>query len=44
MQHFCRVIRGEEEPRTSGEDAKSSLRLLLAVLEAVDKRGSVTLG
>jgi predicted dehydrogenase len=43
MQHFCRVIRDGEEPRTSGEDAKESLRLLLAVLEAGVQRKTVHL-
>ena len=42
MRHFCRVIKGEEEPRTSGTDAKRSLRLLLAVLEAMDEGRTVT--
>jgi predicted dehydrogenase len=43
MLHFCRVIKGEEEPRTSGVDAKRSLRLLLAVIEAVDGNRTVAL-
>ncbi len=43
MRHFCRVITGEEEPRTPGVDAKRSLRLLLAVIEAVDENRTVAL-
>jgi predicted dehydrogenase len=41
MKHFCRVIRGDEESRCSGVDAKRSLRLLLAVIEAVDENRTV---
>jgi predicted dehydrogenase len=43
MRHFCRVITQREEPRTSGMDAKKSLMLLLAVIEAVDENRTVTL-
>jgi predicted dehydrogenase len=34
MAHFCRVITGEENPRTSGEDALRSLRVTMAILES----------
>lgn len=34
LKHFCHVIRGEELPRTSGEDAKKTLEVTLAVLES----------
>jgi predicted dehydrogenase len=34
LRHFCRVIRGEETPRTSGEDALQSLRVAMAVYES----------
>jgi predicted dehydrogenase len=34
LKHFCRVIRGEETPRTSGEDALQSLRVAMAVHES----------
>ena len=34
LRHFCRVIRGEEEPRTSGEDALRTLQVTLAVHES----------
>lgn len=34
LGHFCRVIRGEEIPRTSGEDAKKTLEVTMAVLES----------
>ncbi|MCE5265492.1 MAG: Gfo/Idh/MocA family oxidoreductase [Deltaproteobacteria bacterium] len=31
FSHFCRVIRGEEEPRISGEDGKRTLEATLAI-------------
>lgn len=34
LRHFCNVIRGEEIPRTSGEDAKKTLEVTLAALES----------
>ncbi|MBN2553101.1 MAG: Gfo/Idh/MocA family oxidoreductase [Spirochaetales bacterium] len=34
LGHFCRVIRGEEEPRTSGEDALQTLKVTMAVHES----------
>ena len=34
MEHFCRVIKGKEKPRTDGEDAMRSLAVALAVLES----------
>lgn len=34
LRHFCRVIRGEESPRTSGEDARKTLIATLAVHES----------
>ena len=34
MEHFGRVIRGEEEPRTSGADGARTLAATLAVTEA----------
>jgi predicted dehydrogenase len=34
LKHFCRVAKGEEEPRTSGEDALRTLEVTLAVLES----------
>ncbi len=43
MKHFCRVINGEEQPRTSGEDALRTLCVTLAILESVEKRNPVTI-
>ena len=34
LQHFCRVIRGEEAPRSSGADATRTLAVIAAVHEA----------
>lgn len=34
LKHFCRVVRGEEPPRTSGEDARQSLAVAMAVRES----------
>jgi len=31
LKHFCAVIRGEETPRTSGDDARQTLAVTLAV-------------
>ena len=42
MSHFCRVIKGEENPRTSGEDALRTLRVISAVIESVEKRKPIT--
>ena len=42
MSHFCRVIRGEEQPRTSGEDALRSLCVTSAIIESVENREPIT--
>jgi predicted dehydrogenase len=42
ISHFCRVIRGEEEPRTSGEDALKTLRVTSALTESVEKGKPIT--
>jgi predicted dehydrogenase len=34
LEHFCRVVRGQEQPRTSGDDARRSLQVALAVRES----------
>ena len=38
MRHFCRVVKGEEEPRTSGEDARRTLEVIQAVAETGARR------
>lgn len=43
LRHFCRVIRGEEEPRITGADAARTLATTLAVLEAARSGNSVNL-
>jgi predicted dehydrogenase len=42
VSHFCRVIRGEEEPRTSGEDALRTVRVTSAIIESVEKGIPIT--
>lgn len=34
LKHFCRVVRGQEEPRTGGEDALRTLAVTMAVWES----------
>jgi predicted dehydrogenase len=34
LSHFCKVIRGQEEPRTSGQDAQKTLIVTRAILES----------
>lgn len=34
LKHFCKVIRGEEVPRTTGEDARITLHVTLAACES----------
>lgn len=41
IAHFSRVIRGEEEPIITGEDASRSLAVTLAVIEAADSRSAL---
>lgn len=44
IAHFARVIRGEEQPIITGEDASRSLAATLAVIEAARTNKVVTLG
>ena len=37
LRHFCGVVRGELEPRVSGEDGLRTLRTTLAIVEAMDE-------
>jgi len=41
LQHFCRVIRNDEEPLVSGDDGLRSLQLAIAILEAAATGQSV---
>ena len=42
LRHFCRVIRGEERPRTSGDDARRTLEVTRAVHESGKSHAPVT--
>ena len=44
LRHFCGVVRGEHEPRVSGEDGLRTLRTALAILEAMDREAPVAVG
>ena len=37
LEHFCRVVRGEEEPLTTAEDDPRSLAVALAVQQSAAK-------
>jgi predicted dehydrogenase len=43
LKHFCKVAKGTESPRTTGEDAKETLRVVLAVLESGETGKPVSL-
>ena len=38
LEHFCRVVRGEEKPLVDGKDGACSLAAVLAVLESIERR------
>ena len=44
LEHFCRLIRGEESPLIDGRDAAKSLSVVLAVLESIERQAPVVLG
>ncbi|MDZ4164766.1 MAG: Gfo/Idh/MocA family oxidoreductase [Smithellaceae bacterium] len=43
ISHFCRVIRGEEEAKTSGRDARRTLAVINAVKESAETGRAVDL-
>ena len=43
LEHFCRVIRGEEEPLVDGRDGARSLAVALAVLESAARQQPIEL-
>jgi predicted dehydrogenase len=43
LQHFCRVVRGDESPRVSGADAVKTLAAVQAIFEAARTGRSVSL-
>jgi predicted dehydrogenase len=42
-RHFCGVIRGEEEPRITAEDASKTLAATLAVFESAEEQRTIAL-
>ena len=43
MEHFCRVVRGEEVSIVDGRDATRSLAVALAILESAERQAPVSL-
>ena len=43
LEHFCRVVRGEEKPIVDGPDGTRSLAVVLAVLESAQRRRPIAL-
>jgi predicted dehydrogenase len=43
LKHFCQVVRGTEPPRTSGEDARRTLALTLALHESARTGRAISL-
>jgi predicted dehydrogenase len=43
LKHFCRVAKGLESPRTTGEDARKTLEVVLAILESGETGKPVSL-
>lgn len=43
MEHFCRVVRGEEVSIVDGRDAMRSLAVALAILESAERQAPVSL-
>jgi predicted dehydrogenase len=41
LKHFCNVVKGKEDPRTSGEDALKTLEVTMAILESGHKNKPV---
>lgn len=44
LEHFCRVVRGEEEPMVGAEDGARSLAVALAAREPAEKGTAVAPG
>ena len=42
LEHFCRVVRGEQAPSVGPVDGPRSLAVALAVLESIERRAPVT--
>ena len=43
LEHFCRMVRGEEKPIVDGQDSTRSLAVTPAVLELIQRQGPVAL-
>ena len=43
LDHFCRVVRGEEKPMVTARDGARSLALVLAVMDSIRLRAPVQL-
>lgn len=43
MNHFCKLIQGKEEPITTAQDAKESLKVILAIKESANKREAISI-
>ena len=43
LEHFCRVVRGEEKPIVDGPDGSRSLAVVLAVLESTQCKRPIAL-
>ncbi|MCP4402027.1 MAG: Gfo/Idh/MocA family oxidoreductase [bacterium] len=43
VKHFCKVVKGEEAPRTSGEDGLRTLQVTMAVLESGKTHQPITI-
>ena len=43
MEHFCRVVRGEEVSIVDGRDATRSLAVALAILESAERQAPISL-
>jgi predicted dehydrogenase len=41
LQHFCRVVRGQEPPLVDGADGARTLAAALAVQESIDRQAPV---
>ena len=43
LRHFCGVVRGDHEPRVSGEDGLRTLRTTLAIIESMEQGIPITI-
>ncbi len=43
LEHFCRVVRGEEKPIVDGQDGIRSIAVVLAVLKSIQRQDPIVL-